>query len=352
MRSAGERSWGFLAPSRIMRESSRTLLVSGGPFMADTPSASPLPLRPTPLGSLGASDLTVLTPDYVIQLAYVAFLMKSAESPHEREAMRRLWEHFLTLNDAHPPTTKEGLFLDRIEATAFTAAELIYSARQQYDSELHMADEEYNRDMGREVAIGFSAGVWGATAKVGILIGVGAFAGLLFKGVAGFTEKAVEEAARPGGASRLTTVSLAIAVGTTLLGAAISKTIQNRKTYRLHRDHREQHRLSKLRYAERVTAAVQYVEEQARNAWLDFTGRTVEELPPCPMSLLLRSIVGDTRERPTPPTFLEMTVAVTFAPVVRWLRRRQRQQEVEEAVEVALPPVSPPVQPLPAKPPV
>ncbi len=101
-----------------------------------------------------------------------------------------------------------------------------------------------------------------------------------------------------------------------------------------------------------MTAAVQYVEEQARNAWLDFTGRTVEELPPCPMSLLLRSIVGDTRERPTPPTFLEMTIAVTFAPVVRWLRRRQRQQEVEEAVEVALPPVSPPVQPLPAKPPV
>jgi len=319
--------------------------------MADMPSASPLPLRPSPLGSLGASDLTVLTPDYVIQLAYVAFLMKSAESPHEREAMRRLWEHFLTLNDAHPPTTKEGLFLDRIEATAFTAAELIYSARQQYDSELHLADEEYNRDMGREVAIGFSAGVWGATAKVGILIGVGAFAGLLFKGVAGFTEKAVEEAARPGGASRLTTVSLAIAVGTTLLGAAISKTIQNRKTYRLHRDHREQHRLAKLRYAERVTAAVQYVEEQARNAWLDFTGRTVDELPPCPMSLLLRSIVGDTRERPTPPTFLEMTIAVTFAPVVRWLRRRQRQQEVEEAVEEASAPVSPQEQPFPVKPP-
>ena len=110
----------------------------------------------------------------------------------------------------------------------------------------------------------------------------------------------------------------------------MSKTIQNRKTYRLHRDHREQHRVAKLRYAERVTAAVQYVEEQARNAWLDFTGRTVDELPPCPMSLLLRSIVGDTRERPIPPTFLEMTVAVTFAPVIRWLRRRQRQQEVEE----------------------
>ena len=184
------------------------------------PNAS-LPLRSAPLGTLGASDLTVLTPDYVIQLAYVAFLMKSAESPHEREAMRRLWDHFLTLNDAHPPTTNEGLFLDRIEATAFTAAELIHSARQQYEGEMHLADEEYNRDMGREVAIGFSAGVWSATAKVGILIGVGAFAGLLFKGVAGFTEKAVEEAARPGGASRLTTVSLAIAVGTTLLGAAV-----------------------------------------------------------------------------------------------------------------------------------
>ena len=294
-----------------------------------------MPLRTPPLASLGGSDLTVLTPDYVIQLAYVAYLMKSAESPHEREAMRRLWEHFLTLNDAHPPTTREGLFLDRIEATAFTAAELIHSARQQFDSELRLADEEYDRDMGREVAIGLSAGVWSATAKVGILIGVGAFAGLLFKGVAGFTEKAVEEAASGQPNTRLTTVSLAIAVGTTLLGAAISKTIQNRKTYRLHRDHREQHRMAKLRYAERVTAAVQYVEEQARNAWLDFTGRTVEELPPCPMSLLLRSIVGDTREQPTPPTFLEMTVAVTFAPVVRWLRRRQRQEEKVASVEEA-----------------
>lgn len=294
-----------------------------------------MPLQTPPLAGLGASDLTVLTPDYVIQLAYVAFLMKSAESPHEREAMRRLWEHFITLNDAHPPTTREGLFLDRIEATAFTAAELIYSARQQYDGELRLADEEYDRDMGREVAIGLSAGVWSATAKVGILIGVGAFAGLLFKGVAGFTEKAVEEAASGQPNTRLTTVSLAIAVGTTLLGAAISKTIQNRKTYRLHRDHREQHRMAKLRYAERVTAAVQYVEEQARNAWLDFTGRTVEELPPCPMSLLLRSIVGDTREQPTPPTFLEMTVAVTFAPVIRWLRRRQRQEEKVASVEEA-----------------
>ena len=294
-----------------------------------------MPLRTPPLASLGGSDLTVLTPDYVIQLAYVAYLMKSAESPHEREAMRRLWEHFLTLNDAHPPTTREGLFLDRIEATAFTAAELIHGARQQFDSELRLADEEYDRDMGREVAIGLSAGVWSATAKVGILIGVGAFAGLLFKGVAGFTEKAVEEAASGQPNTRLTTVSLAIAVGTTLLGAAISKTIQNRKTYRLHRDHREQHRMAKLRYAERVTAAVQYVEEQARNAWLDFTGRTVEELPPCPMSLLLRSIVGDTREQPTPPTFLEMTVAVTFAPVVRWLRRRQRQEEKVASVEEA-----------------
>ena len=39
------------------------------------PNAS-LPLRSAPLGTLGASDLTVLTPDYVIQLAYVAFLMK------------------------------------------------------------------------------------------------------------------------------------------------------------------------------------------------------------------------------------------------------------------------------------
>lgn len=294
-----------------------------------------MPLRTPPLASLGGSDLTVLTPDYVIQLAYVAFLMKSAESPHEREAMRRLWDHFLTLNDAHPPTTREGLFLDRIEATAFTAAELIHSARQQFDGELRLADEEYDRDMGREVAIGLSAGVWSATAKVGILIGVGAFAGLLFKGVAGFTEKAVEEAASGQPNTRLTTVSLAIAVGTTLLGAAISKTIQNRKTYRLHRDHREQHRQAKLRYAERVTAAVQYVEEQARNAWLDFTGRTVDELPPCPMSLLLRSIVGDTREQPTPPTFLEMTVAVTFAPMIRWLRRRQRQEEREASVEEA-----------------
>ena len=295
-----------------------------------------LPLQSAPLGQPPTSDLTILTPDYVIQLAYVAFLMKSVETPHERESMRQLWEHFLTLNAAYPPTTNEGLFLDRIEATAFTAAELMHSAMQQYDNELQLADDEYSRDMGREVAIGLSAGVWGATAKVGILIGVGAFAGLLFKGVAGFTERAVEDAASGTPNNRLTTVSLAIAVGTTLLGAAISKTIQNRKTYRLHRDHREQHRLAKLRYAERVTAAVQYVEEQARNAWLDFTGRSVEELPPCPMSLLLRSIVGDTREQPTPPTFLEMTVAVTFAPMMRWLRRRKRQQDVEDAVETAV----------------
>ncbi len=292
-----------------------------------------MPLQPPHLGGAAGTDLSVLTPDYVIQLSYVAFLMKSAESPHEREAMRRLWEHFLTLNDAHPPTTKEGLFLDRIEAIAFTAAELIYSARTQYDRELCLADDEYNRDMGREVAIGLTAGVWGATAKVGILIGVGAFAGLLFKGVAGFTEKAVEEAASGVPNTRLTTVSLAIAVGTTLLGAAISKTIQNRKTYRLHREHREQHRVTKLRYGERVTAAVQYVEEQARNAWIDFTGRGADELPPCPMALLLRSIVGDTREQPVPPTFYEMTVAVTFAPIVRWLRRRQRQQEVQASVD-------------------
>lgn len=292
-----------------------------------------MPFQPPHLGGAAGTDLSVLTPDYVIQLSYVAFLMKSAESPHEREAMRRLWEHFLTLNDAHPPTTKEGLFLDRIEAIAFTAAELIYSARTQYDRELCLADDEYNRDMGREVAIGLTAGVWGATAKVGILIGVGAFAGLLFKGVAGFTEKAVEEAASGVPNTRLTTVSLAIAVGTTLLGAAISKTIQNRKTYRLHREHREQHRVTKLRYGERVTAAVQYVEEQARNAWIDFTGRGADELPPCPMALLLRSIVGDTREQPVPPTFYEMTVAVTFAPIVRWLRRRQRQQEVQASVE-------------------
>ena len=297
--------------------------------------ATSLPLRSAPLGETPTSDLTVLTPDYVIQLAYVAFLMKSIESPEEREAMRRLWEHFLTLNDAHPPTTAEGLFLDRIEATAFTAAELMHAARLHHDSELQLADDEYNRDMGREVAIGLSAGVWGATAKVGVLIGVGAFAGLLFKGVAGFTEKAVADAASGTPNNRLTTVSLAIAVGTTLLGAAISKTIQNRKTYRLHRNHREQHRMAKLRYAERVTAAVQYVEEQARNAWLDFTGRSVAELPPCPMSLLLRSIVGDTREQPTPPTFLEMTVAVTFAPMMRWLRRRQRQEEVQASVDEA-----------------
>lgn len=296
-------------------------------------AATGMPLQPPHLGGAAGTDLSVLTPDYVIQLSYVAFLMKSAESPHEREAMRRLWEHFLTLNDAHPPTTKEGLFLDRIEAIAFTAAELIYSARTQYDRELCLADDEYNRDMGREVAIGLTAGVWGATAKVGILIGVGAFAGLLFKGVAGFTEKAVEEAASGVPNTRLTTVSLAIAVGTTLLGAAISKTIQNRKTYRLHREHREQHRVTKLRYGERVTAAVQYVEEQARNAWIDFTGRGADELPPCPMALLLRSIVGDTREQPVPPTFYEMTVAVTFAPIVRWLRRRQRQQEVQASVE-------------------
>ncbi|MGA0041314.1 MAG: hypothetical protein ACO3NZ_15845 [Pirellulales bacterium] len=302
--------------------------------MADAREAVAPVVVPAPhLGGAAGTDLTVLTPDYVIQLSYVAFLMKSAESPHEREAMRRLWEHFLALNDAHPPTTKEGLFLDRIEAIAFTAAELIYTSREQYDRELRLADDEYNRDMGREVAIGLTAGVWGATAKVGILIGVGAFAGLLFKGVAGFTEKAVEEAANGAPNTRLTTVSLAIAVGTTLLGAAISKTIQNRKTYRLHREHREQHRLTKLRYGERVTAAVQYVEEQARHAWIDFTGRTAAELPPCPMALLLRSIVGDTREQPVPPTFYEMTVAVTFAPIVRWLRRRQRQQEVEAAVE-------------------
>jgi len=176
-----------------------------------------LPLQSAPLGQPPTSDLTILTPDYVIQLAYVAFLMKSVETPHERESMRQLWEHFLTLNAAYPPTTNEGLFLDRIEATAFTAAELMHSARQQYDDELQLADDEYSRDMGREVAIGLSAGVWGATAKVGILIGVGAFAGLLFKGVAGFTERAVEDAASGTPNNRLTTVSLAIAVGTTLL---------------------------------------------------------------------------------------------------------------------------------------
>jgi hypothetical protein len=266
------------------------------------------PVVQTPVTTI---DLRHISPDYTVQLGYMLFIMRNGEQESERADAARIYSEFRRLNESFKPNTRERFFLDRIASTAIQMSALMVGARERYVEKVKMADREYETEVRQEWQSGLTGILFTMASKIFLLGGVLAFVFTLSNALFGWSGFDTSNY------GQITMVSLAVALGSTMLIGFISQTWKDWRTYNRHRANRQAHAEAMLEYHRSISSAVQLAGASARLAWIDFVGTA--DAPPStgPIELLIRTLIGNAAE-PVPPA---QSFWAVLAGIVNWRGR-------------------------------
>jgi hypothetical protein len=239
-------------------------------------------------------DLRHISPDYAVQLGYMLFIMREGEHESERADAARIYSEFRRLNESYGSHTRERFFLDRVASTAIQMSVLMSSARERYLEKIQLSDREYETEVREEWKSGLTGILFTLSSKIFLLGGVITFFFTLTNLVIGWTGFNTENY------GQITMVSLAVALGSTMLLGFISQTWKDWRTYNRHRANRQAHSEAMNEYHKSISAAVQLAAANARLAWIDFVGSGDIAPSSGPIELLIKTLIGHAAE-PVPP---------------------------------------------------